>query len=133
LSRGFDPASCPAQPLGSYHANRYLHGWILPPQVICAALRRTLQKLKSAGDRFLAPETTRAGQSVAVNRGRPREQGRNRCVHLFDPPGYWARHAGKVICAIGRPGAGGGRASNILYRRVVTLGVGEGRMTVETG
>lgn len=36
LSRGFDPASCPTQSLGSYHAYRKLHGWILPPLEICA-------------------------------------------------------------------------------------------------
>src|SRR5205085_5208828 len=36
LSRGFDPASCPTKPLGSYHAYQQLHGWIPPPQVICA-------------------------------------------------------------------------------------------------
>src|ERR1017187_7862495 len=36
LSRGSDPASYPTEPLGSYHAHRHLHGWILPPLVICA-------------------------------------------------------------------------------------------------
>ena len=36
LSRGFDPASYPTDPLGSYHVYRQLHGWILPPLVICA-------------------------------------------------------------------------------------------------
>jgi hypothetical protein len=36
LSRGFDLASYPTKPLGSYHANRQLHGWILPPLEICA-------------------------------------------------------------------------------------------------
>ena len=36
MSRGSDPASCPAKPLGSYHAYRQLHGWILPPLEICA-------------------------------------------------------------------------------------------------
>ena len=36
LSRGFDLASCPTKPLGSYHAYQQLHGWNPPPQVICA-------------------------------------------------------------------------------------------------
>src|SRR6266851_2973695 len=36
LSRGFDLASCPTKPPGSYHAYQQLHGWIPPPQVICA-------------------------------------------------------------------------------------------------
>jgi len=36
LSRGSDPASYPAKPLGSYHAYRQLHGWILPPLEIFA-------------------------------------------------------------------------------------------------
>src|ERR1039457_5361397 len=36
LSRGSDPASYPTKPLGSYHAYRQLHGWILPPLEIFA-------------------------------------------------------------------------------------------------
>src|ERR1019366_3649935 len=36
LSRGSDPASHPTKSLGSYHAHRHLHGWILPPLAICA-------------------------------------------------------------------------------------------------
>ena len=36
LSRGSDPVSYPTKPLGSYHAHRHLHGWILPPLAICA-------------------------------------------------------------------------------------------------
>src|SRR5215831_5561490 len=36
LSRGFDPASCPAKPLVSYQTYRQLSGWILPPLVIRA-------------------------------------------------------------------------------------------------
>src|SRR5579864_5933690 len=36
LSRGFDPNSCPFQPLVSYHVYRHLHGWVPPPLVICA-------------------------------------------------------------------------------------------------
>src|SRR6266852_3075324 len=36
LSRGSDPASYPTKPLGSYHAHRRLHGWVLPPLAICA-------------------------------------------------------------------------------------------------
>src|ERR1035441_8520270 len=31
LSRGSDPVSYPTKPLGSYHAHRRLHGWVLPP------------------------------------------------------------------------------------------------------
>jgi hypothetical protein len=44
LSRGSGPTGCPIKPLGSYHANRHLHRWILPPQVICAALRRAVNQ-----------------------------------------------------------------------------------------
>jgi len=33
LSRGFDPASYPTEPLASYHAYRQLHGWDPPPLV----------------------------------------------------------------------------------------------------
>ena len=40
LSRGFDLASCPTKPLSSFHAYRQLHGWIPPPQVICAVSAR---------------------------------------------------------------------------------------------
>ena len=29
------PLLAPTKPLGSYHANRHLHGWILPPLEIC--------------------------------------------------------------------------------------------------
>jgi hypothetical protein len=36
LSRGFDPASRPTGPRGSYRVYRQLHGWILLPRVICA-------------------------------------------------------------------------------------------------
>src|ERR1039458_3477915 len=36
LSRGSDPVSYPTKPLGSYHAHRRLHGWVLPPLAICA-------------------------------------------------------------------------------------------------
>ena len=36
LSRGFDPASYPTEPLVSYQTNRQLSGWILPPLVIRA-------------------------------------------------------------------------------------------------
>jgi hypothetical protein len=36
LSRGSDLASYLTKPLGSYHAYRQLHGWILLPLVICA-------------------------------------------------------------------------------------------------
>src|ERR1017187_2682800 len=32
-----DPVSYPTKPLGSYHAHRRLHGWVLPPPLaICA-------------------------------------------------------------------------------------------------
>ena len=33
--------------------------------------------------------------------GRLHEWGRNRHAHPLDPPGYWARHVGKVIRVIG--------------------------------
>jgi len=33
LSRGFDPAGCPAKPLVSYQGNRQFPGWNLPPLV----------------------------------------------------------------------------------------------------
>jgi len=33
LSRGFDPASYPTEPLVSYQTYRRLSGWILPPLV----------------------------------------------------------------------------------------------------
>jgi hypothetical protein len=36
VSRGFDPASCPAKPLVSYPTYRQLSGWIPPPLVIRA-------------------------------------------------------------------------------------------------
>src|SRR5438045_9396199 len=36
LFRGSDPASHPAKPLGSYHAYRQLHGWVVLPLEICA-------------------------------------------------------------------------------------------------
>jgi hypothetical protein len=36
FSRGFDPPSYPTGPLVSYHVYRQLHGWVLPPLVICA-------------------------------------------------------------------------------------------------
>ena len=36
LSRGSDPVSYPTKPLGSYHAHRRLHGWVLLPLAICA-------------------------------------------------------------------------------------------------
>lgn len=36
FSRGFDLASYPTKPLGSYHAYRQLHGWVLPPLTTCA-------------------------------------------------------------------------------------------------
>ena len=36
LSRGFDPASCPATPLVSFRSYRLLSGWNPPPQVMRA-------------------------------------------------------------------------------------------------
>ena len=45
LSRGLDPAGYPTGPLVSYHVYRQLHGWGLPPLVICAVgahMERTL-------------------------------------------------------------------------------------------
>jgi hypothetical protein len=36
LSRGFDPASYPTQPLVSYQTNRQLSGWNLPPLMMRA-------------------------------------------------------------------------------------------------
>src|SRR3954470_24637382 len=36
LSRGFDPAGCPAKPLVSFRSNRQLSGWNLPPLVMRA-------------------------------------------------------------------------------------------------
>src|SRR5438477_11642146 len=36
LFRGSDPVGFPAKPLGSYHAYRQLHGWVLLPLAICA-------------------------------------------------------------------------------------------------
>jgi hypothetical protein len=33
--------------------------------------------------------------------GEGRANGEETDKHLFGPPGYWARHAGKVICVIG--------------------------------
>jgi hypothetical protein len=36
LSRGFDPAGCPSEPLVSYQTYRHLSGWNLPPLVIHA-------------------------------------------------------------------------------------------------
>ena len=36
LSRGFEPNGYPPGPLVSYHVFRQLHGWVLPPLVVCA-------------------------------------------------------------------------------------------------
>ena len=55
-------------------------------------------------------------------------------THLFGPPGYWARHAGKVIWVIGGdPVLVGVRASNIIYRVMAGPEDGEGRTTYEAG
>jgi len=43
LSRGFDPAGCPAKPLVSYQGNRQFPGWNLPP-LVKRAFRGALQK-----------------------------------------------------------------------------------------
>jgi hypothetical protein len=41
--------------------------------------------------------------------GEGRANGEETDKHLFGPPGYWARHAGKMICVIGGdPGWRGG-------------------------
>jgi hypothetical protein len=54
--------------------------------------------------------------------------------HLFDPPGYWARHVRKVIWVIGGdPRLGGGRTSNAIFRMTANSEVGEGHGTGESG
>jgi len=47
LSRGFDPAGCPAKPLVSYQGNRQFPGWNLPP-LVKRAFRGALHKSRLA-------------------------------------------------------------------------------------
>ena len=47
LSRGFDPISCPTEPLVSYQTYRLLSGWILPPLVIRAFAGHTAKSEES--------------------------------------------------------------------------------------
>jgi hypothetical protein len=47
--------------------------------------------------------------------GEGRANGEETDKHLFGPPGYWARHAGKVVWVIG--GGPVGRRSHLQHRR----------------
>ena len=63
-----------------------------------------------------------------MRRGRPRGQGSNQHVHLIQSTGVLStacREGG--LGNWGRPGTGGGRASNIVNRTMARLGVGEGQ------
>src|SRR5258708_40267672 len=46
-------------------------------------------------------ERDNAGADPPAIWGRPRERGSNRHEHPLDPPGWWARHVGKVLRGIG--------------------------------
>jgi hypothetical protein len=65
--------------------------------------------------------------------GEGRADGEETDKHLFDPPGYWVRHVGKVVWVIG--GDPGRRRSHLQRRRRMTANpeVGEGHGTVDAG
>ena len=66
--------------------------------------------------------------------GEGRANGEETEKHLFGPPGYWARHAGKVIWVIGGdPGLAKVAASTLSIGIAVTPEVGEGRGTDDAG
>src|SRR6185436_4197344 len=58
LSRGFNPAGCPAEPLVSYQRNRQLAGWNLPPLVnraVWAHLEYRVRRNSTTEAHSLAP------------------------------------------------------------------------------
>jgi hypothetical protein len=78
-------------------------------------------------------ERVDADADPSLGRGRPREQGSNRHMHLFDLPGYWTQHVGRVMRVIeGGPLRTRVAASTSPWA-TVRAGVGQGRKTVEAG
>ena len=78
-------------------------------------------------------ERVDADADPSFARGRPRGQGSNRHVHLFDLPGYWTQHVGKVVRVIGGDPFGARVAASTSLRAAAQAGVGQGSMTVEAG
>ena len=66
--------------------------------------------------------------------GEGRANGEETDKHLFDPPGYWARHVGKVIWVIGGdPVLAEVAPPTPSIRIMASPEGGEGRKTVEAG
>src|ERR1700680_1573953 len=68
-----------------------------------------------------------------VNRGRPREWGRNRQAPVRSTGVLGAACGEGDLGNWGRSGTGGGRTSNVVVRMTVSPEVGEGHGTVEAG
>jgi hypothetical protein len=66
LSRVFDPASRPAEPLVSYQTCRLLSGWFLPPLVIRAFSRRENRGRPCQGARLSGPGTYRVAAALPL-------------------------------------------------------------------
>jgi hypothetical protein len=78
-------------------------------------------------------ERVDADADPSLARGRPREQGSNRHRHLFDLPGYWTQHVGRVMRVIEGGPLRTRVAASTSLRAAVLAGVGQGRKTVEAG
>ncbi len=66
--------------------------------------------------------------------GEGRADGEETDKHPYDSPGYWTRHAGKVVWVIGGdPGSTKVAASTLSIGAVVTPEVGEGHGTDDAG
>src|SRR4051794_8350535 len=78
-------------------------------------------------------ERVDADADPSLARGRPRGQGSNRRMHLFDLPGYWTQHVGRVMRVIEGGPLRTRVAASTSPRAAVRAGVGQGRKTVEAG
>ena len=78
-------------------------------------------------------ERVDADADPSFARGRPRGQGSNRHMHLFDLPGYWTQHVGRVMRVIEGGPLRTRVAASTSPRAAVRAGVGQGRKTVEAG
>src|SRR3954463_6179314 len=78
-------------------------------------------------------ERVDADADPPLARGRPRGQGSNRHMHLFDLPGYWTQHVGRVMRVIEGGPLRTRVAASTSPRAAVRAGVGQGRKTVEAG
>ena len=81
---------------------------------------------RNASEVRVGLERVDADADPSFARGRPRGQGSNRRMHLFDLPGYWTQHVGRVMRVIEGGPLRTRVAASPSPRAAVRAGVGQG-------